>query len=106
MHEKLIHSLDVVDLKGDLLHYSYYSISDHIKRIDTYTELGAQMVLKKGGCFLLLQAVLRAKFKFFRMYILKLGFLDGFYGFVLAVIGAQVVFIKYVKAASYKRRKS
>jgi len=104
VHEKLEHELIVKSLEHDLLHYSYYSISDHIQRIDSYTNLGAQMVLQKKQSFLLVHAVFRSKFKFIRMYILKLGFLDGFYGFIIAMIAAYVVFIKYAKAASLLRQ--
>tara|TARA_B100001248_G_scaffold262728_1_gene261752 strand:+ start:25883 stop:26653 length:771 start_codon:yes stop_codon:yes gene_type:complete len=104
VHEKLEYKGELKSMQSDLLHYSYYSISDHLQRIDSYTELGAKMVIKRNPRFLLAQAILRSKFKFLRMYILKLGFLDGFYGFVIAVIGAYVVFIKYIKAASHLRQ--
>lgn len=90
-------------LKADILHYSYYTLSDHIKRIDSYTELGAKDVLKKKKHFLLIRGVWHSEYRFIRTYILKAGFLDGFYGFIISVIAAYVVFIKYAKAAQIQR---
>lgn len=110
VHEKVILPDDVKiqTLPGDLLHYSYKNISEHLKKLDTYSTLGAQMVLKKDKTrFLVLQAIFRSKFKFFRTYFLKRGFLDGFNGFLISALGAFVVFLKYIKAAqAYRQRHS
>lgn len=106
VHEKVILASDVVNiLKGDILHYSYKNISEHLRKIDPYTTLNAEMVLQKDTSFLVLKAIVRSKFKFFRTYFLKLGFLDGFYGFVIAAFGSYVVFLKYIKAAQIKRER-
>ncbi|MCB0347310.1 MAG: glycosyltransferase family 2 protein [Bdellovibrionales bacterium] len=105
VHEKIIlpENCNVQVLKGDILHYSYKSISEHLVKMDSYTTLSAQMLLQKDPSFLVIKAVLHSKFKFFRTYILKLGILDGYYGFVISCFGAFVVFLKYIKAAQMKR---
>jgi len=50
VHESLIfhEKASIKILKGDLLHYSFYSISDHIKKADMFSEIAANEVLKKG----------------------------------------------------------
>ncbi|MEL6943694.1 MAG: glycosyltransferase family 2 protein [Bacteroidota bacterium] len=84
-------------LEGDLLHYSYYSISDHVSRINSYTTIMAKSAFEKKKKATLLKIITRPNFKFFKCYFLKLGFLDGYYGFIIAVLGAYYNFLKYVK---------
>lgn len=105
VHEKIIlpENCQVQTLRGDILHYSYKSISEHLNKMDSYTSLSAQMLLKEDPSFLIFKAIVHSKFKFFRTYILKRGFLDGMYGFIISVFGAFVVFLKYAKAAQIKR---
>jgi len=84
-------------LKGDLLHYSFYSINDHKKQSSKYTSLGAEAYFKMG---------IKAPFykvwggpivKFIRDYFFNLGFLDGKEGFVICWISAGATFTKYRK---------
>ncbi|MBU2590567.1 MAG: glycosyltransferase family 2 protein [Nitrospinae bacterium] len=84
-------------LKGDLLHYSYYSIRGHIDQVNKFTDIGAATALRNGKSAPLLMIVLNPLWKFFRDYVVKLGFLDGYYGLVISVISAQATFLKYVK---------
>jgi glycosyltransferase involved in cell wall biosynthesis len=106
VHEKIIlpAGSTVQTLKGDILHYSYPTISEHLKKMDAYTTLNAQMVLQKETSFLVFKAIFHSKYKFFRTYIMKRGFLDGFYGFLISAFGSFVVFLKYIKAAQMKRQ--
>jgi glycosyltransferase involved in cell wall biosynthesis len=90
-------SSTVKRLKGDLLHYSYHTVSDHVKRTDTYSTLGAKELFdsgKKGG---LLKLILNPWVKFNKMFFLRLGFLDGMAGFTIALITAYGTFLKYIK---------
>lgn len=84
-------------LKGDLLHYSYYTISQHIDQINKFTEIGAREAVNLGRRSNLIKIIINPVWKFIRDYILKLGFLDGYYGFVICKISAQATFIKYIK---------
>jgi glycosyltransferase involved in cell wall biosynthesis len=84
-------------IKGDILHYSYYSISDHIKQIDYFTEISARILYEKGKKPSFLKLLFSPVFKFIRDYVLKGGWLDGYYGFVICVISSCAVFIKHVK---------
>ncbi|MBM2816268.1 MAG: putative glucosyl-3-phosphoglycerate synthase [Ignavibacteria bacterium] len=84
-------------IKGDLLHYSYYSISQHIKQVNYFTEIGADAAFQNGMKPSLMIEILNPPWKFFRDYVIKLGFLDGWHGFVICVISAHATFLKYVK---------
>jgi glycosyltransferase involved in cell wall biosynthesis len=84
-------------LKGDLLHYSYYSIQQHINQINSFTNIGAKEAFKTGRKSNLFIAITKSFWKFFRDYFIKLGMLDGYYGFVICSLSAQATFIKYLK---------
>lgn len=99
IHEKIYLSDNVkqIHLKGDLLHYSYYTIQDHIAQVNKFSEISADAKFNKGkkaGVFVI---VFSPMFKFFKEYILKLGILDGLYGFAISVISAHESFLKYLK---------
>jgi glycosyltransferase involved in cell wall biosynthesis len=106
VHEALSLNEGVVREKihnGLLNHYSFFSISDHVAKINLYTTLGAQKVVRVGGGWLRFKSVTRAPFRFLRTYFLNLGFLDGYYGFVISVLGAYAVYLKYAKAVQLLR---
>lgn len=106
-HDKVLVNTDSVrELNGDILHYSFDSISAHIQTLDKFTEIGAQEIIKKGKKVNLLSPLLHAKWTFIRLYILRLGFLDGFAGFVVSVLSFMHVFVKYSKVIFYQRLKS
>ena len=84
-------------LKGDLLHYSFYSISEHVTQINKFTDIAAKGAFNSGKKVSVLQIILRSCFKFIRDYILLLGFLDGYYGYVICRLSASATFLKYIK---------
>ncbi|MEO8066410.1 MAG: glycosyltransferase family 2 protein [Flavobacteriales bacterium] len=84
-------------LKGDLLHYSYYSISDHLKQVDYFTTISAKAYAQRGKRADLLKILFAPVVKFMDGYLFRLGFLDGWHGFVIARISAQATYLKYVK---------
>jgi len=97
VHERLAVSGKTGYLKGNLFHYSYPSVSYHLKKIDLYTTLYAKGAFKKGKRFSLLKLLSSPAGAFVRRYILKRGFLDGFEGFVLSVMASYYTFLKYLK---------
>jgi len=99
IHEKVQLNKDskIIQLKGNLLHYSYYTIQQHIAQINKFSELKADQLYQKGkkaNCFKILFSPL---FKFIKHYFFNLGFLDGFYGFIVCVNSAHSAFLKQVK---------
>jgi len=97
VHEKVLVQGRVGNLTSPLQHYTYRTISDYIKKMETYSTLAAHELRKRGrpGMASLL---FRPFFTFLKMYVLRLGFLDGMHGLVLAVLYGYYTFLKYAKA--------
>ncbi len=92
-------------LNGDLLHYSYFSIAQHIDQVNKFTEIGAMEALKKGRRSNFIKIIMKPSWKFFRDFILKLGILDGYYGYIISKISAHATFIKFVKLKEFQKQK-
>ena len=92
-------------LKGDLLHYSFTSISQHLKKIDKYTELAAQAAAEQGKSASIAKILASSAWHFISAYFIHLGFLDGFYGLVISRLSAYEAFVKYSKIRAYSNRK-
>ena len=99
VHEALIipEGEKIKQLHGYLLHYSYNSISHQIDKLNNYTSLGAKQLFKKGKKHFLLKMIFSPPTNFIINYFIRLGFLDGVHGFVLASFAAHESFVKYAK---------
>lgn len=89
-------------LKGNILHFSYNSIRDHISQVNYFTEILARASLIKGKRTGYVRILFSPLFKFVRDYILKLGFLDGYYGLVISIISSHATFLKYAKMKQFR----
>ena len=92
-------------LKGDLFHYSYSSIYQHIEQVNKFTEIAAKADFEKGKTAYIIEIIMHPCWKFFRDFIIKAGFIDGYSGYVICKISANAVFIKYVKIRELKRKR-
>jgi len=91
-------------LTGDLYHYSYRTIKDHIEQINRFYEIAARAAHGDGRHVnLLLDIVMNPLLTFFKKYILKLGILDGYAGFMIAIHTAYGKFLKYIKLRELDR---
>lgn len=97
VHERWLTDGEVGQLNEPLLHHSFDSFSDQVRRNDHYSTLGALALFKQGKRFSLPQLLFRPISKFLETYVLKRGFLDGYPGFVIAVSAAYSVFLKWAK---------
>ena len=88
---------EIRHLQGNILHYSYYSISEHIQQTNYFTDLSAEAYLKKGKKGYLVKIIFNPVVSFIKSYFLKMGLLDGYYGFVISMLAGQSTFLKYVK---------
>jgi len=95
---------NIVRLKGDIYHYSFDSISDHLQTIDKFTEIGADELIRNKKSFNRLSPLTHASWQFLKLYILKRGFLDGFAGLTVSVLSYMHVYIKYSKALIKRRQ--
>ncbi len=98
-HDKYIIEADSQTklLKGDLLHYTFHTIEQHLETINKFSTIAAQMRFKKGKQTGLLKILLNPCFKFIIQYFFKLGFLDGYYGYVICKNSAHSAFLKEIK---------
>jgi len=84
-------------LKGDILHYSYHSISQHVNQANKFTDLTAIAAYEKGVKSNFFKILINPAFKFIRNYIFHFGFMDGYYGYIICRISAHATFLKYIK---------
>ncbi len=84
-------------LKGDILHYSYYTVSEHLTQMNNFSTILARSYFERGRRVYFFSVVLHPLWRFIKDLVLKRGFLDGYYGFIVSVNSAHEVFLKYVK---------
>ncbi|WP_151086086.1 glycosyltransferase family 2 protein [Hymenobacter baengnokdamensis] len=85
-------------LMGDILHFSYISIAQHVSQLNKFTSITAQERALKGQTRVtFFHLLLKPLWKFVHGYVFRLGFLDGFAGLSIAVISAWGVFLKFAK---------
>jgi len=99
VHEGLVFlkPIERVRLRGDLLHYTYYSVGDHAARQVKYARLAADKAHAQGKRCSLLGLWLRPGWNFFRNYVLKGGFRDGAAGFLVCRMSAFYTLVKYAR---------
>ncbi len=98
-HDKIImnEGTTIGYLKGDLLHYTVDSIAAHKAQIEKFTAISAGQMFKRGKKVAYITIPFRVAFKFLQSYILQLGFLDGYYGFIICSLSANYTWLKYYK---------
>lgn len=98
VHESVESPGKLGTLAGNLVHKTYSGISDYLTRMERYSTLAAQELVKAGKRPNLLHLFFKPCFTFFKMYFLKLGFLEGYTGFLLSMLYSHYTFYKYGKA--------
>lgn len=84
-------------IKGDILHYSYYSVEDHYKQVEYFTNIASKAFVEAGKKAPLYKLLLNPVAKFVDHYLLHLGFLDGRAGYLISKISAYATYLKYKK---------
>ena len=97
VHESLEIDGPIGTLEAPILHYTDDTLEHYLHKFNTYTGLAAQELSEKAKPFRRADLLFRPLSMFFKMFIFRLGFLDGMEGFVLAVLSANYVFTKYAK---------
>ena len=98
VHESVRADGRVERLAEPLLHHSYRSLDDFVHRSNRYSTLAAQDWIQRGRRVGLGDLIVRPLARFLSMYIVRMGFLDGWRGLVLAVLYADYVFLRMAKA--------
>ncbi|UII25302.1 glycosyltransferase family 2 protein [Fulvivirga maritima] len=85
-------------VKHDILHYAYANLEEHYDQVKKFAIIAANAKYKKGKkAYFFLHVILNPWYKFFRKYVLRLGFLDGYYGFIFSGLTAYLNFMKYLR---------
>ena len=98
-------SQEVGFLKGDLLHYSYYTREDHLKQIEYFGKIASTELYNRGGRSNWLKIGIKVIAQFFKSFILKRGFMDGTTGFTISRLSAYATYRKYVMLLNLQRQK-
>jgi hypothetical protein len=97
VHESVDVTGTVGRLRNPLLHRSYRDLADFLARADRYSTLAAEEWVRSGRPARATDLVLRPAGRFLSMYLARGGFLDGWRGFLLAVLYAYYVFVRSAK---------
>ncbi|WP_299899704.1 glycosyltransferase family 2 protein [uncultured Aquimarina sp.] len=94
---KLYDSKKASKLKGDLLHWNYATYQEFNLKTDKFSSISAKSYFELGKKAPIWKIIVNPTWAFFKAYFLRLGFLDGFNGFVISVQTANITFLKYSK---------
>lgn len=98
VHEKVICDGVVGRLKQPLTHHPVGRLEDSLSRMDRYSTARAQMIMDSGRRVSFMTGIVRGLWTFVQTYFIRLGFLDGREGFLLAVLNAEGTYYRYMKA--------
>lgn len=106
VHEKLFlqKGLSICTLKGSLLHYTVQDSTDYARKVMDYAMLSAAKYQQQGRRSSFIKIYCSPLFSFLQNYFFKLGFLDGWKGFVCAAMTAWYTFLKYTKLKELERQ--
>jgi glycosyltransferase involved in cell wall biosynthesis len=82
-------------LAGDLLHYSFRDMRHYLDKQAGYSDVYLQREKDRGARFSAASTLFRGLWRFFRSYVLRLGFLDGFAGLWIAVATGFYAFVRH-----------
>ncbi len=97
VHEAVAVEGPVGQLRGELQHFAYRDISEHLETIDRYTALAAMQMFESGRRTSALELALHAPFAFVRNFVLKGGMWLGTPGLIVSCLNAHYVFLKFAK---------
>jgi len=104
VHEYLDFQGRAARLHSPLLHHTDPTIEHYFEKFNRYTSLAAQELWERGRRFRLVDLIFRPIHMVLKMYVFKRGFLDGFQGFLLAILSGTYVFVKYAKLWELEKR--
>ncbi|MBN1232455.1 MAG: glycosyltransferase, partial [Candidatus Coatesbacteria bacterium] len=105
IHEKIQLEGKTAFLENDLIHLTYPTVEEYIRKLNIYTTISAKEVLNDGKQAKMIDIFVRPAALFIKMYFLKMGFLDGINGFILAVFSSIYPLLKYSKAYFFEKKR-
>ena len=98
-HDKIVLTGEMMfkHLKGNILHYSYKTVSEHVNQNNKFSTVAAEALFANGKRTNLFKVFVNPVWAFLLSYIIRAGFLDGLFGLVIAVMIANLTFLKHIK---------
>ena len=103
VHEAVTVRGEIGRLRGELQHYAYRDISDHLETIDRYTTYAARQMHEAGRKTSVLQIAGHPPLAFLRNYLAHGGIRDGVPGLIISVLNSYYVFLKFAKLWELQR---
>ena len=100
VHESFQVKGNVGYISNSIIQVPYKNLDQMLHKMQRYSNLGALKLSRKGKPVSMLTALFHGLWAFFRIYVIKLGFLDGWAGFVLALGNFEGTFYRYAKATT------
>jgi glycosyltransferase involved in cell wall biosynthesis len=104
VHERVLSDAPIATLRAALDHESFVGFEQVIDKMNRYSTDGAAMMHASGRQGSVTAAILHGAWTFVRTYVLRLGFLDGRYGLLLAISNAEGSYYRYLKLMQLDRR--
>ena len=103
VHEgyELLSDKPIGHMQNAIWQYTLKNMAEVMHKANRYSSLGAEKIKHKK--ISMWSALLHAKWAFWKHYIFKLGFLDGWAGFVIALGNFEGTFYRYVKALEIQK---
>jgi glycosyltransferase involved in cell wall biosynthesis len=97
VHESVAARGSVGRLRGELEHFAYRDIADHLETIDRYTTYAARQMHEDGRRAGFLDIAAHPPLAFLRNYVARGGIKDGTPGLIVSALNAYYVFLKFAK---------
>ncbi len=97
VHESVTADGPLGRLRGELQHYAYRDIADHLETIDRYTTYAARQMHESGRRARILEMAVHPPLAFLRNYIARGGIRDGAAGLIVSTLNSYYVFLKFAK---------
>lgn len=104
VHEKIKAEGKLATLENRIMHYSYISFDRYIIKLNQHSALKAEELFEKGMLITPFHIIIKPIARFIKHYFVKLGFLDGFYGFIISFALSYGVLVRYIKLWNLKQK--
>ena len=104
VHEHVVVDGEIGELANSLTHEPYSSIDSYLEKLGRYSKWWAEDRYERGKRTTPFSALIRSRLRFASMYIVKLGFLDGEAGLLLASLASTSVQMKYARLWEMQKR--
>ncbi|MFH1699250.1 MAG: glycosyltransferase family 2 protein [Candidatus Zixiibacteriota bacterium] len=100
VHEKVEVDGQTGRLHNPMMHYSYPTLEDYLRKLDQYSTLGAEELFKRGQKCSPYFLAIKPPFSFLRKLVFQKGWRDGWEGFLIAYLTSTGTLLKYAKLRS------